>query len=128
MREESVQDVFPSLPVEKCEKNGNRLLLITKRLSYSIGRSFMSSSPKASLSLRAVTTSEYSHYTGPHLQLSVYQPISPRSSILYLYFAQPAVRITILSGSFSAIQYNTRVLSSDRHSHPLPRISLSPPT
>ena len=73
--------------------------IITAFCSYhailnSSGKSFTDSSPKASCNKSAVFTKEYESLHWPASKTLGIPFISPRFNLLYLYFAQPAVKIT----------------------------------
>ena len=61
---------------------------------YAIGSLFISSTPKTSFNLRAITAREYESLHCPASSTLRIPPISPKLSLLYLYFAQPDVKIT----------------------------------
>ena len=69
---------------------------------YEIGSSLISASPNASFSFSAITASEYESLHWPASKTRGMPSISPKSSLLYLYLAHPAVRIRVSFGSRSA--------------------------
>ena len=62
----------------------------------------MLSNPKASFSLSAISAKEYESLHCPASSTLGIWPIVPNGSLLYRYFAHPAVRMTVSFGSFSA--------------------------
>ena len=62
----------------------------------------MSSKPNTSFNFKAMTASEYESLHWPASSTLGIPPISPRFNLLYLYFAQPAVKITVSAGNSSA--------------------------
>ena len=69
---------------------------------YEMGSSLISLSPNASFSFSAITASEYESLHCPASSTLGIPFISPKLSLLYLYLAHPAVRITVSFGSRSA--------------------------
>ena len=64
-----------------------------------IGNSLISSSSNTSLSFNAISANEYESLHWPASKTLGIPPISPRSNLLYLYLAHPAVKITVSFGS-----------------------------
>jgi arginyl-tRNA synthetase len=62
------------------------------------GNSFISSNSNTSFSFRAINAREYESLHWPASRTLGIPPMSPKFSLLYLYFAQPAVKITVSSG------------------------------
>ncbi|SUQ49843.1 hypothetical protein CNEONATNEC26_02439 [Clostridium neonatale] len=62
------------------------------------GNSLISSSSNTSFNFNAIKASEYESLHCPASKTLGIPLISPRSNLLYLYFAHPAVRITVSFG------------------------------
>ena len=58
----------------------------------------MSCNSNTSLSFNAINANEYESLHCPASRTLGIPPISPKSNLLYLYFAQPAVNITVSFG------------------------------
>ncbi len=63
------------------------------------GNSLISSNSNTSFNFNAIKANEYESLHCPASRTLGIQPMSPNSYLLYLYFAQPAVNITVSFGS-----------------------------
>ena len=90
--------------IPKCNNDNNTITAFCsyQAMLYEIGNSFTLSTPNTSASFNAITTNEYESLHCPASSTLGIPFISPRSNLLYLYLAHPAVNITASFGNFSA--------------------------